>query len=113
MKSISLRLLTVFLLLILTSLTLVSSAWASSSSDPPWFFFGFLILFYCALFLFMAVYYVFLILALVDIARAQNDGNWKLLWALVSIFGHIIGLAVYFFVGRHERIPPKPKEVHV
>ena len=23
--------------------------------------------------------------------------------------GHAIGLAVYFFVGRHERIPPKPK----
>jgi len=68
-----------------------------------------MILFYCVFFLIMAAYYVFLIWALVDIARAQNEGNWKLMWALISIFAGLIGIAIYYFVGRHERIPPKPK----
>jgi hypothetical protein len=50
-----------------------------------------------------------LIFALVDIARARNEGNWKLMWALISIFAGVIGIVIYYFVGRHERIPPKPK----
>jgi heme/copper-type cytochrome/quinol oxidase subunit 2 len=113
MKTFPSRLLAVFLLLCLASLTWATSAWASNSGEPPWWLFGFIVVFYCGIFLFVAAYYVFLVLALVDIARAQNEGNWKLLWALVSIFGHIIGLAVYYFVGRHDRIPPKPKVASV
>jgi len=93
---------------------LASLAWGnplpvSHSSGPDGWFFGFMILFYCVFFLIMAAYYVFLIWALVDIARAQNEGNWKLMWALISIFAGLIGIAIYYFVGRHERIPPKPK----
>lgn len=120
MKSFPLRLLAGSFLFSLTSLTLVSPAWASSSNELPWFFAGFFILFfcaiflfYCAIFLFVAAFYVLLILALVDIARAQNEGNWKLMWALISLFAGLIGIAVYYFVGRRERIPPKQKEVHV
>lgn len=109
-------LIVLLLSLTLTSLTLANPGPVRNTGDePPWWFFIFIFLFifcfYGAIFLFIAAYYVFLIWALVDIGRAQNEGNWKLLWALVAIFGHAIGLAVYFFVGRHERIPPKPKEV--
>ncbi len=105
---------TIFLLLILVSQALANPGPVGNTGDePPWWFFvlifGFIVCFYGAIFLFIAAYYVFMIMALVDIARAQNEGNWKLLWALVAIFGQAIGLAVYFFVGRHERIPPKPK----
>jgi len=93
---------------------LASLAWGnplpvSHSSGPDGWFFSIMILFYCVFFLIMAAYYVFLILALVDIARAQNEGNWKLMWALISIFAGLIGMAVYWFVGRRDRIPPKPK----
>ena len=109
------------LIMLLLVLAITSAALANpgpvknTGDEPPWwlfiFIFGFVFCFYGAIFLFIAAFYFFLIWALVDIARAQNEGNWKLLWALVSIFGQAIGLAVYFFVGRHERIPPKPKEV--
>jgi D-alanyl-lipoteichoic acid acyltransferase DltB (MBOAT superfamily) len=107
----------ILFLLVMVTLALANPRQASSNEEPPWWLFLFIFLFifcfYGALFLFIAAYYVFLIWALVDIARAQNEGNWKLLWALVAIFGQAIGLAVYFFVGRHERIPPKPKEAVV
>jgi hypothetical protein len=106
------RMLTLTMGLLLVALA--SLAWGnpiltSSSSGSDWWFFSIMILFYCVFFLIMAAYYVFLILALVDIARAQNEGNWKLMWALISIFAGLIGMAVYWFVGRHDRIPPKPK----
>lgn len=97
------------LLMAWASLALGNPLPVSQSSGPDGWVFGFMILFYCVFFLIMAAYYVFLILALVDIARAQNEGNWKLMWALISIFAGLIGMAVYCFVGRHERIPPKPK----
>jgi len=114
------KLLLFFLLLFLLAMVTLVQAnprTTSNNEEPPWWFFIFIFLFifcfYGAIFLFIAAYYVFLIWALVDIGRAQNEGNWKLLWALVAIFGQAIGLAVYFFVGRHERIPPKPKEAVV
>jgi hypothetical protein len=102
------------LAILLFLLSVVSLAWGnpiptSSSSGSDWWFFSIMILFYCVFFLIMAAYYVFLILALVDIARAGNKGNWKLMWALISIFAGLIGMAVYWFVGRRDRIPPKPK----
>jgi len=106
----------ILFLLAMVTLALANPGPARNTGDePPWWFFIFIFLFifcfYGAIFLFIAAYYVFLIWVLVDIGRAQNEGNWKLLWALVAIFGQAIGLAVYWFVGRHERIPPKPKEV--
>jgi len=114
------KLLLFFLLLFLLAMVTLVQAnprTTSNNDEPPWWLFIFIFLFifcfYGAIFLFIATYYVFLIWALVDIGRAQNEGNWKLLWALVAIFGHAIGLAVYFFVGRNERIPPKLKEAIV
>jgi len=97
------------LLVALASLALGNPLPVFHSSGPDGWVFGFMVLFYCVFFLIMAAYYVFLILALVDIARAQNEGNWKLMWALISIFAGLIGMAVYWFVGRRDRIPPKPK----
>jgi hypothetical protein len=80
----------------------------NSTEESPWII-AFVILLYCGIFLIMGLYYVLLIFALVDIARAGNEGNWKLLWALVSIFAGLIGMAVYFLVGRRDRLPLKLK----
>jgi membrane protein implicated in regulation of membrane protease activity len=100
---------TILLLFIFFALAWGNPGPVSRSSDPPWWFFAMIASIYCGAFLIMGVYYVLLILALVDIARAQNEGNWKLMWALISIFAGIIGIAVYYFVGRRDRLPPKPK----
>ncbi len=105
-----LSIIVVALLLVLGIVSLSSANTRSSSEDSPWLI-AFVILIYCGIFLVMGLYYVLLIFALVDIARAGNEGNWKLLWALVSIFAGLIGMAVYFLVGRRDRIPPKPKTV--
>jgi len=98
----------------LVLIAFVALAWGnpgpvSRSGEPPWWFFAMIASIYCGAFLIMGVYYVLLILALVDIARAQNEGNWKLMWALISIFAGLIGIAVYYFVGRRDRLPPKSK----
>jgi len=111
MKSRSLVIVATLLLISLTTLAWGNPVPVSRSSEPPWWFFGFIGLIYCGIILIMGLYYVLLIFALVDIAKAQNEGNWKLLWALVSIFAGLIGIAVYYFVGRRDRIPPKPKMV--
>jgi Phospholipase_D-nuclease N-terminal len=109
MKTLFRTLTAAFFLLTLITLTWGNPGPVSRSSEPPWWVFGFMGLIYCGMFLIMGLYYVLLIFALVDIARARNEGNWKLMWALISIFAGLIGIAIYYFVGRHERIPPKPK----
>jgi hypothetical protein len=34
----------------------------------------------------------------------KSEGNDKLIWVLVIIFGHWLGALVYFFVRRAERL---------
>jgi len=97
-----------FTLFLILTVAIPALGNTNSTEDSPWFIALFLLI-YCGIFLVMGLYYVLLIFALVDIARAQNEGNWKLMWALISIFAGLIGMAVYWFVGRHDRIPPKPK----
>ena len=41
--------------------------------------------------------------ALYDIFTSSNEGNWKALWAIVSLLLGIIGVALYYFIGRKER----------
>ncbi|HIJ99188.1 TPA: PLDc_N domain-containing protein [archaeon] len=68
---------------------------------------------------FGAIFFVIFILALVilslvgviwaviDIIRAKNEGdNWKVIWILVVVILGILGVAIYYFVGRKERISP-------
>jgi hypothetical protein len=47
---------------------------------------------------------VFFIISLINILTANNDTNWKLLWGLVVFFGGIIGIIVYYIVGKKSRI---------
>ncbi len=42
--------------------------------------------------------------ALMDILRAKNDTNWKLLWALVVLMLGLLGVMIYSSIGRKERV---------
>jgi len=41
--------------------------------------------------------------ALVDILKSKNDTNWKLLWLVVCLLLGIIGVLLYYFIGRKDR----------
>lgn len=45
---------------------------------------------------------ILMIVALVDLARREKTKGPKWLWALIIIFGELIGPIVYFLVGREE-----------
>ena len=47
--------------------------------------------------------FIAVIWAIVDILKAKNDNDWKILWAVVVLLLHLIGVAIYYFVGRKER----------
>jgi uncharacterized membrane-anchored protein len=50
--------------------------------------------------------FAFTIWMLIDaIKRVPSDGNTKLIWILVIIFGGVIGAAIYFFVQRPKNLP--------
>ena len=42
--------------------------------------------------------------AIIDIAKAENDSDWKLIWILVVVLVGIIGVIIYYFAGRPKRI---------
>jgi len=46
---------------------------------------------------------VLLIWSIVDIAKAENNGEWKALWILICIVGGMIGVIVYLAVGRKDK----------
>ena len=46
---------------------------------------------------------VAVIWAIIDIVQAKNEAMWKVLWVVVSLFLGIIGVAIYYFVGRKSR----------
>jgi len=47
---------------------------------------------------------LFPILALIDILKNEFEGNNKLIWILVVLFLWIIGAALYYFIGRKQKI---------
>ena len=47
---------------------------------------------------------VVMIWTIVDIARAEFPDNMKLVWILVVLLGGIIGMVVYFVVGRKQKL---------
>lgn len=44
------------------------------------------------------------IIALIDILKSEFDGNNKLIWTLVVLLGSFIGAALYYFIGRKQKI---------
>lgn len=44
------------------------------------------------------------LIALVDILRSKFEPVNKLIWVLVVIFMNIIGAALYFMIGRNQKI---------
>ncbi|WP_430218696.1 PLD nuclease N-terminal domain-containing protein [Paenibacillus humicus] len=50
----------------------------------------------------IALQLILMITALVSLLRAQTVRGTKWIWALVIIFGNMIGSIVYFILGRKE-----------
>ncbi len=42
--------------------------------------------------------------ALYSIWTGKNETNWKLLWTLVVLVVGLIGLIIYYFIGKKERV---------
>ncbi len=74
-------------------------------------FWGAIMLFYCVFFLVAIVFFVIWIWLLIDCLKRENydSPNEKLLWALIIIFAGILGAAIYYFVVKVKKDPPKPK----
>jgi DMSO reductase anchor subunit len=45
---------------------------------------------------------ILMIVALVDLSRREKTRGPKWVWALVIIFGELVGPIVYFVIGREE-----------
>lgn len=55
--------------------------------------------------LFSLLYLVFSIFTLVDCAQNEpSEGNTKIIWILIILFGMGVGPVIYFLVRRPERI---------
>lgn len=46
--------------------------------------------------------------ALVDIVRSKFAGSEKLIWLLVVIFTHMLGVIIYYFVGTRHKLNNRP-----
>ena len=49
-------------------------------------------------------FFLFPLLALVDIVRSKFEGNMQLIWMIIVVFFNIIGAALYFIIGRNQKI---------
>ena len=55
--------------------------------------------------LFSLLYFAFSIFTLVDCAQNEpSEGNTKIIWILIIIFGMGVGPLIYFLVRRPERV---------
>ena len=69
--------------------------------DVPWFPFGLICGFYGVLGLFVLAGFVAQIWAVIDCAKRRfKDDATKILWILVILFLHLVGVIVYSIVGR-------------
>ena len=44
------------------------------------------------------------IIALVDILKNEFNGNNKIVWVVVVLFGSVLGAILYFIIGRKQRL---------
>ncbi|MDP2687497.1 MAG: PLD nuclease N-terminal domain-containing protein [Aequorivita sp.] len=44
------------------------------------------------------------IIALIDILKSEFNGNNKIVWLLVVLFGSFFGAILYFIIGRKQKI---------
>ena len=44
------------------------------------------------------------VIALIDILKSEFKGNNKLIWVIVVIFFSLIGVVLYFTIGRQQKI---------
>jgi len=44
------------------------------------------------------------IIALVDILKSKFEGNNKIVWVLVVLFLGLLGVILYYFIGRKQRV---------
>jgi len=45
-----------------------------------------------------------MIIALIDILKSSFKGNDKVVWILVVLFTHLIGVILYFAIGRKQKL---------
>ncbi len=50
------------------------------------------------------------IIALIDILKNEFRGDNKLIWTIVVLLGSFIGVALYYFIGRKQRINTENKK---
>lgn len=48
------------------------------------------------------VIFVFWIKALIEIITAKNKSEWKIIWLLVVILLHVLGLILYYLIAHKE-----------
>ncbi|MEM1973528.1 MAG: PLD nuclease N-terminal domain-containing protein [Thermoplasmata archaeon] len=60
-------------------------------------------------FLIPIVVLIFWIWALVDIIRSEFPGSNKVIWILVVIFVPLIGMILYFLIGRKQKLNIEPR----
>lgn len=47
--------------------------------------------------------FIFFIWAVINIVQAKNETSWKILWILICLFLGIVGVIIYYFVGKKQR----------
>jgi len=57
--------------------------------------------------MFWLISLAFIIWTLIDIARADKDAGYKIIWAVIAIFLGLIGVLLYYFI---EKSPPKESQ---
>lgn len=54
-------------------------------------------------FIFSIIWFILLVIALLDLFKSSAPLNTKLLWLIVILIAPIFGSLVYLFWGRHQR----------
>jgi len=48
------------------------------------------------------IFFIFWIKAIIEIITARNSSEWKIIWLLVVIFLHVLGLILYYVIAHKE-----------
>ena len=49
-------------------------------------------------------FFLFPIVAIVDIVRSKFEGNLQLIWVIIIVCFNLIGAILYFIIGRNQKI---------
>lgn len=52
-------------------------------------------------------FFLFPLIAIIDIVRSKFEGNMQLIWVLIVIFFNVFGSILYFSIGRNQKIFPE------